>query len=351
MKNRIEWIDLVKATSVLLVVFMHATNTIVDLGGPSWAMSALMWFNQLVEPLRMPIFFLVSGMLASSAVHRPWAKTLNRTTGMLYLYVTWILLFLGFTVLLGASLEEPFTAILFAKSGYWYLYAMALFFVVARLLRNQPAWLVVAVAIVPNLLRPLVDQMFGALIPGTLFTSMTLNIAFFLAGAYFKEILATVAQKATIAHTIALGALSVLTSVLWMNMASAVGQSYFLLSVVWVAFGISLAVQLTRNAAPAWATYVGARTLAVYVMQWPVLFVVGSFLPAAFVGNVAVQFLFPFLITAAVAALALSAHRVEALKPLFVAPAWTTRRPGLTIPESWGRRLVESEPVSATAGR
>ncbi len=254
MKSRIEWIDVVKATSVLLVVFMHATNAIVDLGGPSWAMSVLVWFNHLVEPLRMPIFFLVSGMLASSAVHRPWSKTLNRTTGMIYLYIIWILLFLGFTVLLGASLNEPFTAILFAKSGYWYLYAMALFFILARLLRNQPAWLVVAVAIVPNLLRPLVDQLFGALIPGTLFTSMTLNIAFFLAGAYFKEIFATTAQKATMAHTIALGALSVVTSMLWMNMPAATGQSYFLLSVVWVAFGISLAVQLTRNGAPAWAT-------------------------------------------------------------------------------------------------
>ena len=351
MKSRIEWIDVVKATSVLLVVFMHATNAIVDLGGPSWAMSVLVWFNHLVEPLRMPIFFLVSGMLASSAVHRPWSKTLNRTTGMIYLYIIWILLFLGFTVLLGASLNEPFTAILFAKSGYWYLYAMALFFILARLLRNQPAWLVVAVAIVPNLLRPLVDQLFGALIPGTLFTSMTLNIAFFLAGAYFKEIFATTAQKATMATTIALGALSVVTSMLWMNMPAATGQSYFLLSVVWVAFGISLAVQLTRNGAPAWASYVGARTLPVYVMQWPVLFVVSSFLPAAFVGNVAVQFLFPFLITGAVAALALSAHRVEAFKPLFVAPAWTTRRPSLNQPGSWGRRLADSEPLSVTAGR
>jgi len=351
MKNRIEWIDLVKATSVLLVVFMHATNVIADLGGPSWVMGAIQGFNQLVEPVRMPIFFLVSGMLASSAIRRPWRQTLNRTTGMFYLYVTWILLYTGFTVLLGASLHEPFTAILFAKSGYWYLYAMALFFIVAKLLRNQPAWLVVAVAIVPNLLRPLVDQIFGAIIPGTLFTSMTLNIAFFLAGAYFKDVVAGVAQKATVMHTVALGALSVVTGLLWMNTPSTAGQSYFLLSVVWVAFGISLAVQLTRNGAPSWAKYVGSRTLPIYVAQWPVLLLVSSFLPAVVASSVAMHLALPLLITGIVAALALFAHRIPALRFLFVAPAWTTQPRSLTMPTTWGRRLPSSEPASVATGR
>ena len=40
-KQRIEWIDLVKATSVLLVVFMHASNTLVDIGGRSAVTGAL----------------------------------------------------------------------------------------------------------------------------------------------------------------------------------------------------------------------------------------------------------------------------------------------------------------------
>ena len=38
---------------------------------------------------------------------------------------------------------------------------MALFFVIARLLRSQPAWVVVAVALLPNILRPLTDQVVG----------------------------------------------------------------------------------------------------------------------------------------------------------------------------------------------
>lgn len=179
MRRRIEWIDLVKAVSVLLVVFMHASNTLVDLAGPSGVTAVLQHINHLLEPMRMPVFFLVSGMLASSAVHRPWSKSGNRTLGMVYLYLVWMLLFFGFITVFGSAPSDPVSSILFAKSGFWYLYAMALFFVIARLLRNQPAWVVVAVALLPNILRPLTDQVVGQLVPGSLYTSMAMNLAFF----------------------------------------------------------------------------------------------------------------------------------------------------------------------------
>jgi uncharacterized membrane protein YcfT len=349
MRPRIEWIDLVKSTSVLLVVFMHASNTLVDLGGPGWVTSVLVDFNHLVEPLRMPVFFLVSGMLASSAIRRPWAASTNRTVGMLYLYVLWMLLYFGFTALFGADVNDPLGSILFAKSGYWYLYAMALFFVIARLLRSQPAWLVVLVALVPNLLRPLVDQALAGLIPGTLFTSMTLNLGFFLLGAYFKDVVGDLAQRVRLPHTVVLGAVSVAAGIAWRSAPGTAGQSYLLLSVLWVAFGVSVAVLVTRNGAPAWARYVGARTLPIYVLQWPVLFLIASFAPAWAVGHVLAQVLFPFAVTAVVAGLALLLHRQSLLAPLFTAPQWLTE-PQHVVAEVRGRASA-AEPASVTVGR
>lgn len=341
-KQRIEWIDLVKASSVLLVVFMHASNTLVDIGGRTAVTSSLAAFNNLVEPMRMPIFFMVSGMLAASAIHRPWRATTNRTTGMLYLYVTWMLLFWAFVALFGGSFNPSLSAIAFAKTGYWYLYALLLFFVIARLLRNQPAWLVVAVAVVPNLVRPLTQDLFSAITPGSLFTSMAMNLSFFLFGVYFKQAVGALAAKATPAHTVALGALAAGSGVLWMNTPSTAGQSYFVLSVVWVAFGVSLAVQVTRDGAPEWARYVGARTLSIYVMQWPLLFVAAKFVPAAAVGNPVSAVLFPVVFTALVAALALWLHSLPGLRPLFKAPAWTTEP--VRLPQQW-RRAPEAEPA------
>ena len=55
----------------------------------------------------MPVFFLVSGMLASSAVHRPWSKSGNRTLGMVYLYLVWMLLFFGFITVFGSAPSDP----------------------------------------------------------------------------------------------------------------------------------------------------------------------------------------------------------------------------------------------------
>jgi len=339
--RRIDWIDLVKASSVLLVVFMHASNTLADLAGPSAVASFLHTFNAVVEPLRMPVFFLVSGMLAASAVKRPWRSSTSRTTGMVYLYVLWMALFLAMQALFGVSVGEPVWAVLFARSGYWYLYAMALFFVIAKLLRNQPAWVVLAVALVPNLLRPFAAQFFDAVTPGSLYTSMAMNLCFFLAGAYFKGIVAGVAEKATWAHTIVLGVVAVPFGVAWMTSPALIGHTYFPVSLLLVAFGISLAVQITRNGAPAWATFIGARTLPIYVWQWPVLFLVSLILPGAALAHPVAALLFPFLVTAVVGVTAVWLHGQPFTKHLFAAPGWVRH------PQSLRLRT----PEAATAGQ
>ncbi len=351
MRRRIEWIDLVKAVSVLLVVFMHASNTLVDIAGPSGVAAVLQHINHLLEPMRMPVFFLVSGMLASSAVRRPWSASGNRTLGMVYLYLVWMLLFFGFITLFGSAPTEPVSAIVFAKSGFWYLYAMALFFVIARVLRNQPAWVVVAVALLPNVLRPLTDQVLGELVPGSLYTSMAMNLGFFLIGAYFKDIVGGLAEKATAWHAVVLGTLSVGAGLLWLETPEMVGQSLLPLSLLWVPFGVSVAVLITRGGAPAWSRYVGARTLSVYVMQWPVIFLLATFLPAGLLSNPAVVLLFPFAVTAAVAALALWMHSISALRPLFVAPRWVTHPHELPVFDGLRPQPTAPEPVTVTAGR
>lgn len=339
--RRIDWIDLVKASSVLLVVFMHASNMLADLAGPSAVAGFLHTFNALVEPLRMPVFFLVSGMLAASAVKRPWRDSTSRTSGMVYLYVVWMALFLGMQALFGVSVGEPVWAVLFARSGYWYLYAMALFFVLAKLLRNQPAWVVLAVALIPNLLRPVVAQFFEAVTPGSLYTSMAMNLCFFLAGAYFKDIVASVAERATWAHTVVLGLVAVPFGVVWMTSPALIGHTYFPVSLLLVAFGISLAVQVTRDGAPAWATFIGARTLPIYVWQWPVIFLVSLLLPGAALAHPIAALLFPFLVTAIVGVTAVWLHGQPFTRHLFTAPDWV-RHPG---------SLRLRTPEAVTAGR
>lgn len=335
MRQRIEWIDLVKAVSVLLVVFMHASGTLLDLVGTSTVSMTLQHINQAIEPLRMPIFFLASGMLAASAINRPWSQTTRRTTGMIYLYVLWSVLFIGFKLLFGVTTPEPVTGLLFAMSGFWYLYALALFFVIAKLLRNQPAVVVVALAFLPNMMRPMTQYFFDNTIPGSLATSIAMNLGFFLLGAYFKDVVADLADRATWRSTLLLGGSAVAVSTWWLNTPGTVGQSYLGPSLLWVAFGVSLAVQVTRNGAPAWSRYVGSRTLSIYVMQWPAIFLLFEFWPAWTLQSTAAQVLFPFVVTAAVAVVAMWLQNRDSLWWLFNAPSWAlgARKPAVALPE------------------
>lgn len=344
MQRRIEWIDLVKATSVLLVVFMHASGTLLDLAGPGTVPMALQHFNHAVEPLRMPIFFLVSGMLAASAIHRPWRATTSRTLGMVYLYVLWMVGLMGFKLFFGVTSPEPVSSVIFAKSGFWYLYAMALFFVIAKLLRHQPAWLVVAIALLPNLLRPLTQQYFDAVIPGSLATSIAMNLAFFLFGAYFTDVVTSAAHRITWPVTLTFGVAAVAASLHWLDDPQTVGQTYFGLSVLWVGFGVSLAVQLSRNGTPKWARHVSARTLSVYMLQWPVIFLLFEFWPHSTVDSVPAQVLFPLLITATVAWLAMWMQDRPSLWWMFKAPAWVT---GPWTPQVPAPSVAEPVPVTA----
>lgn len=322
MKQRIDWIDLVKATSVLLVVFMHASGSLFDIAGDTTVSAFLLKLNHAIEPLRMPVFFLASGMLAASAIARPWSQTTKRTLGMVYLYVLWMTLLMALKLLFGVTTADPLADILFAKSGFWYLYAMALFFVIARLLRNQPAWLVVVVALVPNLLRPATQIFFEDLIPGSLATSMAMNLGFFLLGAYFKETVGAMARRATWPVVAVLGATAVFTTVVWLNNPANAGQSYLGLSLLWVAAGVGAAALVTRGGAPAWSRYVGSRTLAIYVWQWPVIFLLFELWPRGTLGSPVAQVIFPLALTAVIALSGMWLHNQPRLRVLFNAPDW-----------------------------
>src|SRR6187431_2103705 len=98
-KQRMDWVDIIKATSVVLVVALHVTQTL-DFAADGTIISGF-WNGVMtfLEPLRMPVFFVVSGILASSAVKRDWRFTKARTIGIFYLFLVWHTLLFFFQML------------------------------------------------------------------------------------------------------------------------------------------------------------------------------------------------------------------------------------------------------------
>ena len=120
--NRLLWADCAKGLSIIGVCYMHVVT-----GVPGGTSTAWNWFNEFMDPIRMPLFFVISGLFA----HR----VIERTLGDLWYRRLWFLLvpYLVFTPvqagirlnmaddLSWASLAR---AILLGDPGIWFLLSL-----------------------------------------------------------------------------------------------------------------------------------------------------------------------------------------------------------------------------------
>lgn len=142
-KARVDWVDYAKGICIILVVMMHSTL------GVEKAMGEVSWLNGFIEwakPFRMPDFFLISGLFLASRINRPWRSYVDsKVLHFVYFYVLWMtiqFLMKGY----GIAKEQGATGALDAYlSGFtepygtlWFIYMLAVFFIVVRLLRNVP---------------------------------------------------------------------------------------------------------------------------------------------------------------------------------------------------------------------
>ena len=147
-RGRQDWPDLARGACMVLVVLLHTDCALWHIGETDDVLHIL---NNLLVPLRQPLFFLVSGMLGAGILGRGGRGVLVHRIGRyLYLYVLWWLLARGIhTRLLDphgpAGMEEFFLTPsgigeLFrtARDDSWFFYALAVFFGLALLLSRLP---------------------------------------------------------------------------------------------------------------------------------------------------------------------------------------------------------------------
>ncbi len=333
--------DLVKGSSVLIVVLFHAVIHMYAVVPDGSVSNGWHTFMNVIEPLRMPIFFMVSGMLATSAMSRPWRMSRRRTFGMTYLYILWSAIF--FIVVAFYIHETPVEALLnfprrllAGSSGYWYLYALLLYFIIAKALRRWPVWIVLVIAIALNLLRAPVAQwnrdFMYSIDVGSAMTAIVTNLVFYILGVYYKEIISWIADRASwwrIAMIIAFAS----AYGLWRNSAPEYWEmTYLPISLAWIAAGVMAAHLLVVYEGPRrFGTFFGARTLPIFVVQFPLLMALSSYLRnnrPEYLNIAAVQVVFPILVTLILVFIALFLHRVTQKnigKYLFEAPRWAVR--------------------------
>jgi uncharacterized membrane protein YcfT len=264
--NRIDWIDYAKGICIILVVMMHSTLGVENAIGQT---GYLHDFIEWARPFRMPDFFLISGLFLMRRIDTPWRNYLDsKVLHFAYFYFLWMTLQFAFkgpgivaehglAAALGSfalGFVEPFGTL-------WFIYVLAIFFVVTKLLRGLPPALIFAAAALLEILPVhsgwLVIDEFAAryvyFFAGYWLAPMILNGADQIWHRKLWAVLAMLCVWST-GHSLA-----VVGGVSDMPVMSLV------LGFAGCAAVICTAVMLARGGMAEWLRYLGANSIVVYL--------------------------------------------------------------------------------------
>jgi uncharacterized membrane protein YcfT len=149
--RRETWVDAVKGITITLVVLHHNYSGFKELGAFG---DLTLQLYALLSPVRMPLFFLVAGFFARKSLFGPW----NQFAGSKLVHFAWLyLLWSVISISIRAALDSITTSsVAFSdllqilwQPGFtlWFLYALFVAFLVARLTRAVPPPVQIGVAL------------------------------------------------------------------------------------------------------------------------------------------------------------------------------------------------------------
>jgi uncharacterized membrane protein YcfT len=316
------WADIARGLALLLVVLLHVRE---------WHYLFLGWtfpgrpiwdaFIALAGAARMPTFFAVSGFLAAGAVTRPWsAGARKRVATWGYLYVLWLAIFTVVSAVLPDSqipqavhgLGDAAVQLLIPQTALWYLWALAAYFLVARLTVRAPIAIVLAAAGVLSLVAT------SLVLPDAagMWLSILKNLFYFLIGCRLPWLLRAIADAATARRAVLLGALYLVAQVgllisppvvHWFGADVIVGS----IAIAFVVTASSLLAQVDWFRQP--VSWIGCRTASIFLMQTLAFLVLNEMATSAIggpfadlVNGTSLGFVYPLVVTAAIAAACLS---------------------------------------------
>lgn len=183
---RLAWPDIAKGISILGVILLHACLAVPE--GMNGTLAAI---NHITDPLRMPLFFLISGYFSVKIMNYSFAELFFRRLWFFVVpYLVWvpIELWLKFSELHANEGQEMpglgtyLWHMVFGMNMAWFLYALVIFNVVLWLSRNLGPTMGLMVGLSPLLLLPLHSEYL-------LLGRTILYLPIFIAGARLRPVI------------------------------------------------------------------------------------------------------------------------------------------------------------------
>lgn len=158
-RERLAWPDVAKGVSIIGVVLLH-----VSLAVPQGMDSLAAEINHVLDPLRMPLFFMVSGFFSVKILSYGFAELFTRRLWFFLVpYLIWVPIelwtkFREYNMFHETPMPGVWTYVqhvVEARNMAWFLYALTLFSIILWATRKLPHWAGIMVAFLPLLLLPL----------------------------------------------------------------------------------------------------------------------------------------------------------------------------------------------------
>ncbi|WP_091229830.1 acyltransferase family protein [Microbacterium sp. 3J1] len=274
-KQRIDWVDAGRGLAIALVVLFHSTNW---LGEAGFGIAGWDFFDETIASIRLPLFFTMSGLFAVKWMRASWRDLwASKVSLFVWVFAVWSII-ATFSFMLGLNLQgqegnylgqlkDLVWAPLLPRFELWFIWALAIFFVVAKLIRRLP---VVVQLVATGLLSfvALSDFFVG-------------NVGWIGSAKYFFFFLSGILLRDAIIRWSNSARPVVLTSVfvLWVAVALAgtalglrsIPGYYFVCCVIGVFAGVAVSRVLARVPGP---RYLGTRTLPVYLTHTTIILIV-----------------------------------------------------------------------------
>lgn len=277
MKKRIDTIDILKGITIILVVFGHAVQGIVDSNKLSLSTeySSIFITKSVIYSFHMPVFFMISGFFLTKWIKNDRVLALKQKfRRLVYPYFIWSFITAMFMQLASSFTNNGLGLIDFLKSPivpfsqYWFLYLLFFFhlvyFVSDKILRDQSIKFLFIISILLFC--------FGLFLPNFWVVSdFSKYFLFFITGSYllpYIKKITNVNQMQLIAICIMFVTVNCINLVL-LNTKYIIYYFFLVTSAVGFLFLFAISIYISQKSLilKKFLSYVGKNSMQIYVMH------------------------------------------------------------------------------------